>query len=581
MQRARAGTSLIDLVISMAIVVLLFGGVYLVYFSIETAVANVSVRTAATGAINNELEIIRGLPYASVGTVNGIPSGVIPQSQTVSMGSFSFVLQTTVLNIQDPYDTSPSSTPEADYKLVDITASCPLCTHFVPIEITTTVAPSLLAQGTVYGSIFIYAINANGIGVPNANVQVINASVTPSINLTDTTNASGVLKLIGVPTSTQGYQIFVSKSGFSSAQTYPSGGAGNPNPLQPNITVASQTVSDVTFAIDSLSTLNVQTMNDECVSMPSEPFLISGSKLIGTSPNVLKYSTSSTTTAQGTLTISNLEWDTYTLTLNDASQDVAGTIPLDPVAINPSSTQNFEFILQPAAHPALLVTAIDSATGAGIPNAAITLSNSGFDQTLVTDHAVLSQTDWSGEQYASQDGGIDTTSPAGTLKLLENASSTYTTSTIDWLISNTFDIGGASSTFNTISWDPSTEPPATMLEFQVAANNDDATWNFIGPDGTGNTYFTAGGTLPSSLTGNRYFRYKVFMSTQNPSSTPELDDISFDFTANCVPPAQALFTSLPQGTYTIDATAPGYSEATSSVSVGSGYQSSTILLTQS
>jgi hypothetical protein len=577
MKNFRIGTTLIDLLISMAIVALLLGGVYLVYLSIEAGIANVGTRSAATAAIDQEIEMIRNLPYGSVGTIGGIPSGVIPQVQAVSVDNVSFVLQTTILNIDDPYDSSPSSSPVADYKLADITATCPTCSNFAPVEITTTVAPSLLAEGTVYGSIFISAIDANGNPVSGASMRVVNASVTPSINLTDTTNASGILKLIGVPTSTQGYQIFASKSGYSSAQTYPLGGAGNPNPIQPNITVASQTVSNVTFAIDRVSILTVSATDDRCVAMPNEPFSIQGSKLVGTNPNVVKYATSSQTGANGIVSFPAMEWDTYALTLADAAKNVMGTIPFSPVTINPSSTQGFQFILQPAANPSLLVTIADAANGGGISNADATLSKSGFSETLVTGHAALSQGDWSGGQYASQSGNINTSIP-GALALFSNASSSYATGTVSSLISDTFDLGNASATLDAISWNPATQPAGTLLEFQLAVNNDDATWNFLGPDGTPSTYFIASSSVFASFSGNRYFRYEVFMSTQNPSSTPTLANVSFDFTGNCVPPAQVLFTGLSQGTYLADVTASNYDEATATVVVGPGFQSSTILM---
>ena len=50
MKNFRIGTTLIDLLISMAIVALLLGGVYLVYLSIEAGIANVGTRSAATAA---------------------------------------------------------------------------------------------------------------------------------------------------------------------------------------------------------------------------------------------------------------------------------------------------------------------------------------------------------------------------------------------------------------------------------------------------------------------------------------------------------------------------------------------------
>ncbi len=581
---SKRGTSLIDLLIAIAIIALLFGGVFLVYFSIISAASNVSARTAATEMIQNEIEMVRNLSYASVGTVGGIPSGVIPQSQAVSVGDFSFVLQTTVLNIHDPYDTASGTVPNADYKFVTVTVSCPTCVHFLPFGVTTTVAPpNLQAAAENGGVIVVNVIDANGIGVPNAMINVVNASVTPSINLTDTANASGVLELIGVPTSTQGYYISATKAGYSFDQTRKPGSLGGSTVTEPNITVASATVSNVSFSIDRLSQLAVETVTNRCVPVGNEPFSISGSKLIGTNPNVLKFSTSSATNASGTATFPGIEWDTYALTLADAAKNVAGTIPFSPFAMAPSSTAAFEFILQPAANPSLLVNVEDVATGAGIANATATLSNgSGFSQTLVTDHATFSQTDWSGGQYASQSGGINASVP-GELMLLINASGTYNAGVTQWLISNTFDVGGTSSTFNTISWNPVSQPPSSgsgSLEFHVAANNDNATWNFMGPDGTANTYFSSGtSTLPASLSGDRYFRYEVFMSTQDPNNTPELDDATFGFTANCVPPAQVLFTSLPARNYTLDVQSGNYIEATSSVTIGGGLQSSTVLMT--
>lgn len=571
----RCGTSLIDLLISMAIVAVLFGGIYLVYFSIITAIANIGVRTAAATAVQAELETIRNLPYASVGTVGGVPSGVIPPSQVAAVGPYSFTLQTTILNIDDPFDGTvtgnppPVDTAPADYKLVEIRATCPLCDHFGSMTITTTVAPKGLESAPQNGSLFIYAVDANGNPVSGATVQVVNPLVSPSINLTDTTNASGVLQLVGVPTSTQGYQITVTKPGYSTDQTYPYGAPSNPNPVKPNATVAAQAVTTVTFSIDWLSSLMVYASDNRCVPVGNMPFAIQGSKLIGTNPNILKFSATSTTSATGTSVFPNLEWDNYALSLNDATRDLIGTIPLNPLTINPSSTVNFRFVVQPAADPSLLVTAVDAATGAGISNAAITVATSGFAEMLTAGHAFVSQRDWSGGQYATQSGGIDASAP-GKITLLVNASGSYNTNTNDWLISNTFDLGGSNSAFYSIAWNPASVPIGTSIGFQMAANNDNSTWNFIN--------VTSSAPLPASFAGNRYFRYKVFLNTTDASVTPELDAATFEFSADCVPPAQALFNNLPQGTYSVDVTAANYLEGTTTVSIGPGVQSTTIPL---
>ena len=580
---ARKGTSLIDLLMSIAIVAVLFGGIYLIYFSIITSISNISVRTAAASAISAEIETIRNLPYDQVGTIGGVPSGVIPQGQTMTVGPYTFNLFTTIRNIDDPFDGTvngtPADTAPADYKLVSIEATCPLCTNNVSVTVTTTAAPKALESATQNGSLFLYAIDANGIGVPGATVHVVNSAVSPTIDLTDTTNASGSLQLVGVPTSTQGYQIFVSKPGYSSEQTYPVGAAGNPNPVLPNATVAAQTVTSVTFAIDRTSSLTIHTTDDRCNAMSGVPLSIAGGKLIGTSPDVLKFSTTTTTNASGLSLFGSLEWDTYAITMTDGTKDIQGTTPLVPLTINPSTTVDLYYTLRSAADPSLLVTPIDATTGQVVPGGTMRISKTGYSAAQTAGHSFVTNTDWSGGNYAVQSGGIDANSAPGSISLMINASGTYDTGVTQWLESNTIDLGGTSTAFYTISWNPVSEPLNTTLEFQVAANNDNATWNFVGPDGTAATYFATPSSSMPSFTGNRYLRYKAYLSTNDSSTTPTLDDITFEFTGDCVPQAQSLFTGLPTGTYTVIVDAPNYAEGSSTVSVGTGEATTTVLMT--
>ena len=89
--------------------------------------------------------------------------------------------------------------------------------------------------------------------------------------------------------------------------------------------------------------------------------------------------------------------------------------------------------------------------------------------------------------------------------------------------SQTFD-AGSSAGFNYLSFTASV-PAKSTLRLQVAVNDDDSTWNFIGPDGTAGTYFTASGATPFSAVG-RYFRYKAYFTpTTDGTQTPVLNDV--------------------------------------------------------
>ncbi len=582
----RWGLTFIDVVIGVAILSLLFGGIYLIYFSILDVVTGLDFRSAATSALNRQLELIRNLPYDKVGVVGGVPSGVVPSEQAVTVGDSSFTIKALIRNIDDPFDGTlggnPNDTAPADYKLVQLEVSCFTCTRFVPQILIGTVAPKNLEGASNNGSLFINAIDASGFAVAQADVRVVNASVTPAIDLTDATNLSGVLQLVGVPTSTQSYQIEVTKTGYSSEKTYSPGGAGNPNPQKPHATVATQTVTTITFTIDKVSSLQVDTVNSLCVPVGNKSFSISGIKPIGVNPDVLKFSTSTTTNASGTKTFSNLEFDTYSLVLNEAAYDLLGTIPLTPFIVNPSSTYDFKFVMTPAEARALLVTAKNLSSGQPISGAVVKLTKSGFSETFATGRSYLRFTDWSGGGYSNQDGGIEADSPAGVLKLKPNASSTYNTSTVSWLESNTIDFGSASSTFYLISWNPGSQSPlagSESLKFQIATNSDQSTWSYIGPDGTDSTYYAvSSSTISASNNGKRYMRYKIFMKTDDENTTPELYDARIDFSGVCVPSGQALFNNLSLGDYTLEVSATGFQTVTSSVSIAGNWQQTEILL---
>lgn len=75
-----------------------------------------------------------------------------------------------------------------------------------------------------------------------------------------------------------------------------------------------------------------------------------------------------------------------------------------------------------------------------------------------------------------------------------------------------------------------TVSPETTLGFRVASNDDNATWNYLGPDGTNNTYYdTSGQGLWDGHFGDDYFRIMAFFNVTNTSRpAPKLDWLRLD-----------------------------------------------------
>lgn len=94
--------------------------------------------------------------------------------------------------------------------------------------------------------------------------------------------------------------------------------------------------------------------------------------------------------------------------------------------------------------------------------------------------------------------------------------------------SSTFD-AGANAAFNYFNFSTNI-PSGSTLQLQVAANNTNSGWSYVGPDGTSGTYYTAPGSIPLSITSNRYFRYKAYFTpTANGQQTPALNDVELNY----------------------------------------------------
>lgn len=534
--------------------------------------------SSANPAINIQNSAdMQGILYAPTGYITVGNSAILREASAygLTISNTAQIIYDSTLGAVNT-GSSPVDLAPADYKLVEIRVDCPNCFAFTPIAFTTWVSPQNLEASTRNGSLFINVFDANGVAVSNADVVVKNTAISPSITINDSTGISGLLQLVDIPTSTNAYQISISKPGYTSAKTYTSGAAANPNPLQPHATVASQSVTAISFAIDRTSTINVTSQDYLCRAIPSVGFNQVGLKLIGSGPSVYAYSNSSITDSSGQISISNLGWDTYTFTSTSSLYDLSGSMPLSPLTINPNTTTALALVFEPKATSTLLATITD-AGGLSIADASVNLQKSGFNDTKLTGERFYTETAWPSGGYTAQDGNIDDTSPADTIQLLQIGGS-YPTSTNSYLISNTLDAGSASTTWHSISWTGST-PTNTTLRFQLADSNGSSSYLYAGPDGTGSTYYTASSTIGAMHDGKRYLRYKAYFNTTDTNVTPTLSDVSIGFASGCIPPGQATWSGLASGTYTMTATKTGYATATSTVTVGSsGWQEKRLIM---
>ncbi|MCL5016248.1 MAG: hypothetical protein M1312_01380 [Patescibacteria group bacterium] len=140
----------------------------------------------------------------------------------------------------------------------------------------------------------------------------------------------------------------------------------------------------------------------------------------------------------------------------------------------------------------------------------------------------------------------DNTNTCGTVSYL--VTTVWSPQASGWLESSTFDTGSSGTTYNSIMWN-GTLPTGTSVKFQLAtATSSSAAWggtcssnacnssscdgDFIGPDGTSNSYYTPTGPgIPTPITAcyansKRYYRYIVYLTkSANATGTPSITSV--------------------------------------------------------
>lgn len=568
----KKGFTLIEVVVAAAIFLLfalgIYGGISLVFKIVYQS----RLKILETAILSEELETVRNLPFDSIGIENGVPAGVLARTKSVTRNNVNFLLTTTVRNIDNAFDGladgNPKDTSPADYKLVEMSVICVNCSQVRPLSLSTMIAPKNLEGASTNGHLYVQVFDANGLGVAGANVHVVNTARTPNVVVDDITDNTGWLKIIDTPTGTLSYNITVSKDGYSSDYTI-AASESNPNPVKPPSNVISQNVTEISFAIDRVGNIAFHSINPACSAIGGVGFNLHGSKVLGTSPNIYKFNQDFTTNGSGEYSFVNREWDTYFLTLLGTSYDIAGTIPMLPLNLTPGLSQDFYAVLRPHSANSLFVKVKDAGTGLPLSDALVGLTGS-VSGSYTTSLGYMRQTDWSGgsgqvnyvneSQYFSDNGNVDNNSPAGDLKL-RRVGGIYLNN--GFLESSTFDLGSGVSLRN-LTWEPLSQPIQTgenPIVFQLAVSNSStpSAWDFVGPDNTSSTFFTATSTvINSALSGNRYLRYRVFLSTADSRYTPQLSEMAVTYTSECTPPGQVFFPNLSAGAYNLSVVRGGY-----------------------
>ena len=259
-RRGEKGATLLDTVVGTALMLVVFLGIAAAFqFSLDVVTNNKS-RAGAIALVNERMEYLRSLSYTQIGVEGGIPAGIVPQVETVSWNGIEYTRRTSVLYSDDPEDGLGDLDENdiiADYKTIRVEVSWMSRQGERSVTLIGRVSPNGVEVAVPGGILTIYVVNAAAVPVFDAQVDIINTETSPAINIRTYTNSEGVVSFIGAPAASN-YQITVSRTGYSSAQTYPVT-VENPDPDPRHLTVVDNQTTSSSFGIDIVSTKTVET----------------------------------------------------------------------------------------------------------------------------------------------------------------------------------------------------------------------------------------------------------------------------------------------------------------------------------
>jgi len=258
--RNQRGLSLLDVIFAIGLMLLVFVAIFGGFRLSLEIVSGSKARTGAVALANEQIEYLRSLSYSAVGTVGGIPAGAVTQNEQITLNQTLYNRRTFIEYVDDPADgvgAQDGNGIPADYKRAKVELTWTLRGDPRSYALVTTIVPKGIETITGGGTLSINVFNALGAPIQGASVRIVNSAIIPTVDVTTFSDPTGKVLFPGSP-SGAGYQITVTKDGYSMAQTYSSSGA-NPNPSPGHLSVALGQTTSGSFAIDSLAEKSVRT----------------------------------------------------------------------------------------------------------------------------------------------------------------------------------------------------------------------------------------------------------------------------------------------------------------------------------
>jgi len=253
----KKGFTLIDVLIGVALILIIFVGIFGAFRMGMKTIEQSRNGITASSIANHQIELIRNLPYGSIGIQGEFPDGTLEASTSIIINNVEYLIERRIDFVVDSTDgvTLPEDDCPNDYKRVKVKVSW--TGRFEgEVEISTDISPKNLAQECADegGILSVSVFDAFGIMVSFPVIEIRNPDTDEVLKTATPDDGQHYFSL-----ATSTYKVVVTKAGFSNERTY--GTDEVTTPEKPHSMVLEGQLTEISFSIDEVSTFSVNTLS--------------------------------------------------------------------------------------------------------------------------------------------------------------------------------------------------------------------------------------------------------------------------------------------------------------------------------
>jgi len=387
MKRNQGGYTLVELMVVIVVLAALGLGTFTLFISLLHSALVTQRQAVASTLATNQMEYLKSLPYDNLAVAGGaiVSSTTIPGTITKTVNGEKYTIKTSITYVDDAYDgcgsypttalkqqycqnyPPPTGAPTTDtnpgdYKDVNVVVTDKANLQLASLDSHIAALVAETASNT--GALFVKVVDDSGTPVVGATINVTNSSVSPAVNVSDTSDENGIVIFYDLPPSTSGYkyQISASESGYSSLTTIVPSGVLQPTYSSQNLIAQSSSYATLVIKKQGTSSLVLETTDVNGNPLASAKIYVKGGykKYTATTDTTYYYDTLSpsdtrpVTDSNGLAALTNLVPGNY-IFCGDAgatSCSVSGTTYYLAAAIPYGGNNSLEPVTVPTYDPA-------------------------------------------------------------------------------------------------------------------------------------------------------------------------------------------------------------------------------------